>query len=206
MSTFFISDTHFGHERILELGEGRPFKTIGEHNYTICNNWFETVTSEDTIYVMGDIAMGGDFELNLQLFHALPGNKKLIPGNHDKIFSSANNASRIERYTPMYEAVGLEILPENTYINMETSYGVQKVLLSHFPYSGDSHSVTDRYAKNRYQNDGLPIIHGHTHSRMKTNPDNVLEFHVGVDAHNFTPVNETEIINWLEKLKQAQHI
>lgn len=203
---FFISDTHFGHERILELGDGRPFKNIGEHNTIIRNNWFSSVNSSDTVYVMGDIAMGLEFEKNLQLFSDLPGRKLFIPGNHDKIFSSTNNAARIEKYTPMYENVGFTILPENTSVSIETKHGSQEVLLSHFPYTGDSHSETDRYAKNRYHNKGLPIIHGHTHSRNKTNPDNVLEYHVGVDAHNFTPVHEEEIIAWLEMLKSNNHI
>ena len=30
--TYFISDLHFGHERLLTLGDGRPFKTIEEHD------------------------------------------------------------------------------------------------------------------------------------------------------------------------------
>jgi calcineurin-like phosphoesterase family protein len=206
MAIFFTSDQHLGHDRILELGSGRPFKSIGEHNTIIRNRWFETVTDEDTVYVMGDIAMGREFEHNLQLFFDLPGYKKFIPGNHDKIFSSTNSQQRIERYTPLYEAVGFKILPENTKTFLETSYGIQEVLLSHFPYSGDSHSELDRYAKNRYKNEGLPIIHGHTHSREVFNPNKPLEFHVGVDAHDFTPVSETVIVEWLEKLKNNGHI
>lgn len=206
MAIFYTSDQHLGHDRILELGAGRPFQTIGEHNMFIRNRWFETVSPEDTVYVMGDIAMGREFERNLQLFFDLPGQKKFIPGNHDKVFSSTNSSERIERYLTQYEAVGFEVLPENTKTSVSTSYGLQEVLLSHFPYSGDSHSVTDRYAANRYKNEGLPIIHGHTHSRSVLNPNNVLEFHIGVDAHNFTPVNETAIIEWLEDLKNRGHI
>lgn len=206
MATFYISDTHLGHERILELGSGRPFASIGEHNAIIRNNWFETVTAEDTVFVMGDIAMGREFEKNLQLFFDLPGIKKFIPGNHDRIFSGNNSSERIERFLPLYEAVGFEVLPENTKTSVLTSYGVQEVLLSHFPYSGDSHSEVDRYAANRYKNEGLPIVHGHTHSREILNPHNVLEFHVGVDAHNFTPVNEIVIIDWLENLKNEGHL
>lgn len=206
MTTFFTSDQHLGHERILELGAGRPFASIGEHNMIIRNRWFETVTSEDTVYVMGDIAMGREFEKNLQLFFDLPGQKKFIPGNHDKVFSSTNSQERIERFLPLYEAVGFEVLPENTKTSLQTSYGVQEVLLSHFPYSGDSHSDVDRYASNRYKNEGLPIIHGHTHSRSVFNSNNPLEFHIGVDAHNFTPVSEVMIVEWLEELKRNGHI
>lgn len=200
MSMFFTSDQHFGHNRILELGDGRAFKSIGHHNVFIINKWLSVVKPEDTVFVMGDIAMG-NFEETIQLFAGLTGEKFFIPGNHDKIFSGSNSQSRIERFAPLYEEVGFTILPENTSVELETSWGMQTVLLSHFPYSGDSHSIVDRYAENRYVDEGLPIIHGHTHSRQKLNPKNRREFHIGVDAHDFTPVNENEIIAWLEEIK-----
>lgn len=204
MSIFFTSDHHFGHERILELGAGRPFQNIGHHNTILMNNWLEVVKPEDTVYVMGDIAMG-NFEQTIKLFASLTGEKFLIPGNHDKIFSGTNNAKRIERFTPFYEEVGFTILPENTSIMLQTSYGEQKVLLSHFPYTGDSHSPIDRYRENRYLDEGLPIIHGHTHSRdiLHVNPR---EYHIGVDAHDYYPVHENKIIQWLEQLKKERHI
>lgn len=205
MAKFFTSDQHFGHERILELGSGRPFKSIGEHNYALQANWWETVTEEDQVYVLGDIAMG-NFDDSIALFASLPGEKFFVPGNHDKIFSKTNSSARIARFTPMYEKVGFTVLPENTSTVLETSYGEQIVLLSHFPYTGDSHSPVDRYASSRYVDEGLPIIHGHTHSRTVFNETNVREFHVGVDAHDYAPVSESIIVTWLESLKQAGHI
>lgn len=205
MSVFFTSDHHLGHERILELGAGRPFPNISVHNNMIRQNWWETVFPEDTVYVMGDIAMGVDFEKNVNIFKALPGRKLLVPGNHDRIFSGANNASRIERFWSVYEDAGFEILPENTSTVLETAYGLQEVLVSHFPYSGDSHSVVDRYASHRFVDEGLPIVHGHTHSRNVLNESNPLEFHVGVDAHDYKPVHESVVVEWLEGLK-AQSI
>lgn len=201
MAVWFTSDQHFGHERILELGSGRPFKNIGHHNVTIMNNWLNVVQPEDTVYVLGDIAMGS-FEESVKLFAGLTGDKLFVAGNHDKIFSGNNSDARIEKFAPLYEQVGFSILPENTSVTLETSWGVQEVLLSHFPYSGDSHSEVDRYAQNRFKDEGLPIVHGHTHSREKLNPNNRREFHVGVDAHGFMPVHESEIVEWLEVLKQ----
>lgn len=205
MSIFFTSDQHFGHERILELGSGRPFENIGHHNISIVQNWFSVVEPEDTVFVLGDIAMG-NFEESVKLFASLPGHKFFVPGNHDKIFSSTNSASRIERFTPMYEEVGFTILPENTSITLDTSWGAQEVLLSHFPYTVDSHSPEDRYAANRFVDEGLPIIHGHTHSRERFNLNNPREFHVGVDANSFTPVKDVEVVAWLEELKAKKHI
>jgi calcineurin-like phosphoesterase family protein len=197
---WFTSDLHLGHGRILELGSGRPFGDITEHNLTIVHNFNQLVQPEDTVFLLGDIVMG-EFEKNIELIRLLNGNKHLVAGNHDRIFSGTNSKSRIERFKPFYESVGLTILPENTHIEVETSWGVQKVLLSHFPYTGDSHSEVDRFASHRYIDEGLPLVHGHTHSREALFEGNPLEFHVGVDSHEFKPVNVFTVVEWLEGLR-----
>lgn len=113
MTQFFTSDLHLGHARILELGSGRPFANIGEHNMKIVNNWNNVVSPEDTVFLLGDIVMG-EFEKNIELIRLLNGEKFLVAGNHDRIFSGTNSKPRIERHIPLYEAVGLTILPENS--------------------------------------------------------------------------------------------
>lgn len=199
MTIHFSSDHHILHENILKLGDGRPFTTMKDMVGCIHHNWVENVMNDDTIYVLGDAAMG-DIEESILFFKGLPGNKFMIPGNHDKNFSR-NSKTYVERYAPLYEDAGFTVLPENTHIMLPVSWGEQKVLLSHFPYSenwfGDK---KDKYAKNRPVNAGLPLVHGHTHSRCRFS-GNPLEFHVGVDANNFTPVNESVVVTWLEDLR-----
>jgi calcineurin-like phosphoesterase family protein len=202
MTQFFTSDLHLGHARILELGSGRPFANIEEHNITIVNNWNEMVSTNDTVFLLGDIVMG-EFEKNIKLIGLLNGEKLMVAGNHDRIFSGTNSKPRIERHLPLYEAVGLTVLPENTSIILNTSWGEQKVLLSHFPYTGDSHSEVDRFANHRFVSEGLPLVHGHTHSNSKLFEGNALEFHVGVDSHEFKPVHEGQVLEWLEGLRVA---
>ena len=202
MTIFFTSDTHYGHSNIIKFGRGNGiFDSINHHDEVLRNNWFSTVKPEDTVYVLGDIALG-DIEITLKNFALLPGRKLLVPGNHDRISSSTNSKSRIERFTPAYEEVGFEILPENTSIFIETSKGKREVLLSHFPYAATVHenAIKDKFAKYRPVNRGLPLVHGHSHSTERFNPDNKLEFHVGVDANDFKPVNISEIAKWLETL------
>lgn len=65
----------------------------------------------------------------------------------------------------------------------------REVLLSHFPYQGD-HSAEDRHTQWRLRNEGLPLLHGHTHSNLvRLNQDNVI--HVGWDAwHRLVPLPE----------------
>jgi calcineurin-like phosphoesterase family protein len=201
MTIHFSSDHHILHENILKLGEGRPFDSMHYMMSIIRDNWWKTVAEDDTIYLLGDIAMG-DFTESIKFFQDLPGEKFFVPGNHDKNFSKNSNA-HIERFTPLYEEVGFAILSENTHIMVPVSWGEQKVLLSHFPYAEDYLiGRRDKYEKNRPVNKGLPVIHGHTHSRERFSND-PLEFHVGVDANNFTPVSLDEVTVWLEGLKTA---
>lgn len=205
MAIFFTSDQHFGHHRILELGEGRPFKHINEHNDYIIKQWVKTVSHDDTVYVLGDVALGGfeDFPKSIKIFSWLPGKKMLIPGNHDKIWSGNSIAYR-DKNRNYYVDAGFTIMPENHIIDFPLSETeTTQVLLSHVPYA--SHLTerdtrrAEKFKKQTPTDEGLPLIHGHTHSRVKLN-GHPKSFHVGVDAHNFTPVSETEIREWLKTL------
>jgi calcineurin-like phosphoesterase family protein len=189
---FFTSDQHIGHENILRLGDGRPFRDLKHMHSIIMRNWYQVVQPDDEVWVLGDIAMG-NLEQSIQFFAALPGRKLLVPGNHDRLFSGSNSRTRQEASRALYEAVGFEIQPETTH----TRINGREVVLSHFPYAPTEHERSLKYAKNRPVDEGLPLIHGHTHARARFSA-NPREFHVGVDANDFTPVAESEISRWLE--------
>jgi calcineurin-like phosphoesterase family protein len=199
MAIFFTSDQHFQHANILKFGRGNGrFSSINEHDAYIQQKWWETVTPDDTVYVLGDAAMG-NIEVSIQKFASLPGDKLFIPGNHDHIFSGMSK-NHVARHLPLYEAVGFTILPETLTLDIPTSTGHTEVLLSHFPYAATQYEKAEKFAKNRPVFNHQPLIHGHTHSTARFNPDNPYEFHVGVDANDFTPVNITEISAWLDNL------
>ena len=202
MTILFTSDNHFHHENILKFGRGDgQFQSIAHHDQILCNNWWVTVPENATVYVLGDVALGDTYK-SLQLFKNLPGHKILIPGNHDKIFSG-NSKTHIEKWWKVYEEVGFEIYPEISEINISTeTKGEVPVLLSHFPYETTEfeNSKKDKFKNQRPIFEKKPLIHGHTHSKNIFNPNNIYEFHVGVDAHNFAPVPEKEISDWLESL------
>ena len=52
--TYYIADTHFGHENIIEMCN-RPFSNIDEMNSVMINRWNKKVKGNDTIYVIGDM-------------------------------------------------------------------------------------------------------------------------------------------------------
>lgn len=80
--TFFIADTHFGHDAIIRY-ENRPFKDTKEQEDMLIKNWNETVDSEDTVYVLGDFGLSDSKEETMRVCQALNGKKILVMGNHD---------------------------------------------------------------------------------------------------------------------------
>lgn len=76
---WIISDTHFGHEKIIDYA-GRPFSNAIEMDEAICDNWNDRVKPDDLVYHLGDVAWRLD---GVQRFAALPGTKRLCLGNHD---------------------------------------------------------------------------------------------------------------------------
>ncbi|URQ04821.1 phosphoesterase [Streptomyces phage Emma1919] len=189
MAVFFTSDTHFGHQRIIELCE-RPFDSVDEMNETMIERWNETVKQSDTVYHLGDVALGKIAE-SLPLVGRLNGYKILVPGNHDRIFSGEKEKQRL-RFGPEYDKVFQYTLPES----FRTSLGGFDVMLSHFPYVGDSHGA-DRHADKRPKDEGLPIIHGHVHDEWA---ENGRMFNAGVDVRDFRPVHEDVVVDWLKSL------
>ena len=75
---FFIADTHFGDSVTFQTsGEYKFFPNVKAKDETIIRNWNETVTAEDTVFILGDF---GD----MNYWSRLPGKKFLIKGNHDR--------------------------------------------------------------------------------------------------------------------------
>lgn len=78
MKEFVISDLHLGHEGILKYRN--QFKTIEEHDNFIIDNWNKVVTTQDKVYVLGDVCWK---KKDLEKIKLLNGKKILIAGNHD---------------------------------------------------------------------------------------------------------------------------
>lgn len=194
---FFSSDQHIGHRNIARY-TGRPFDN--EHNTyhmdsTIQHNWNQMVHESDVVLVLGDIAMG-NLSNSLDMWKNFNGTRLLVPGNHDRI-SSVESASRIERFTPLYEEAGFIILPEVITVTFTVNGKEKDVLASHYPFFGSDRDGRSKYDHLCPQDNGGLIIHGHTHSHSATNPHNEREYHVGVDAHNLCPVTQQTVSQWV---------
>lgn len=80
---FYISDLHCFHHNIIKY-DNRPFRNATEMNEQLIHNWNERVTSDDTVYILGDVSWLDDEYKNNLLLEQLHGKKVLIKGNHDK--------------------------------------------------------------------------------------------------------------------------
>ena len=80
---YLIGDLHLDHTNIIKYCN-RPFSSVEEMNETLVKRWNETVTVEDTVYYLGDIAYGRGSRDGSWWWQKLNGNKILIKGNHDR--------------------------------------------------------------------------------------------------------------------------
>lgn len=80
---YFIGDTHFFDEGIIKIC-ARPFKGLRDMHRELINNWNNTVTEEDEVYLVGDLTSGDVDVVELaKIVDELNGKKYLIKGNHD---------------------------------------------------------------------------------------------------------------------------
>lgn len=169
---FFTSDTHFGHRHIIEFCH-RPFDNVEEMNETLIKNWNEVVKPNDTVYHLGDFALGGSKVWN-GILERLNGKKHLIMGNHD--FKNYR-----ESYSKYFESVSMA---KYFYIDDTAIY------LTHCPYlcyGGDERGVWNLYG------------HVHTGPGIVGKDTELLKYlgkwtyDVGVDNNDYHPISYEEV-------------
>jgi calcineurin-like phosphoesterase family protein len=188
MTTYYTSDLHFGHLNIIRFCD-RPFPGVPAMDARLVQLWNETVTDDDTVWVLGDVALGS-LDESLAHIGRLAGRKILVPGNHDRCWEGdralrkgdpeareRRRAAARERYL---DAGFAEIHDQPEQVVL----GDQKVDLSHFPYEGDSHGA-DRFVEYRPVDRGGWVVHGHVHDTWRQRGRQI---NVGVDVWGGRPV------------------
>lgn len=174
-STWFVSDTHWGHTNIIKYCD-RPFETIEEMNETLIRNWNDRVKSEDDVYHLGDVCLG-KIEESVKILSRLNGKKHLVAGNHDKK----------NRFKP-------EFIGQWEWIKdyHELEFGKQLVVLHHY-----SHRVWNK------SHHGSFSLCGHSHGSLKATLPTTLDqgkcLDVGVDVHNFAPISYGQVKRIMDK-------
>ncbi len=76
------NDLHLGHAMTISVFS-RPYKTPDEMDDALFGAWRQVVEPDDTVVILGDIAIGGLSGHRLKQLRAAPGRKILVVGNHE---------------------------------------------------------------------------------------------------------------------------
>lgn len=196
--TFFTSDLHLGHRNLLKFTKPRPFNSIDEHDEAILENWNSVVKQEDTVYVLGDIAMNKDPDELGKYLTRLNGHKHLILGNHDR--------SKIHA---KYLNEGIwESMREYAAIKITDKVGrIYECILFHYPILEPNHV----FCKSQVGKIG-PTCHFYGHIHCMNDYDEIYQklgfraAHIGLDTSDkypntkaFTPINFEDLLTWFDE-------
>lgn len=170
-NTWLISDTHFGHENITHLCLRPPNVDL-----IMLDEWRKLVPPDALLLHLGDVVYRGAYDEWADIIAALPGDKRLIIGNHDK------------QKPAYYERCGFEIVApfEIEYASVE---GKAWVSFDHYPLEGKAFPNQLR-------------IHGHLHNSgygwaedRAGSPARVGHCNVSVELTKYKPVNLGVLLN-----------
>ena len=182
MTTWFTADLHLGHANIIRYCN-RPWPDVDAMNAGLVERWNDTVGDDDTVWVLGDLAMG-PIDASLALVGSLRGRKLLLAGNHDRCW--AGHGDRALAWVDRYVAAGFAEIHQGA---IGLTVDGCDVLACHFPYRGDSHD-DERFVPERPVDQGEWLLHGHIHERWRQDGRML---NVGVDVWDYRPVSEHQL-------------
>jgi len=186
MTIWFTSDLHFGHANIIKYCN-RPFESVDHMNQELIRRWNEKVQPEDTVWVLGDVAMG-KLKETVPLVAQLNGDKHLVAGNHDGCWKYHKKADKM---AALYFDAGFRSIWTEAWSTLPFGDKDIKFQMHHFPFVGDSHD-TDRYSEMRPIDKGQILLHGHVHDAWKAKPRMV---NVGCDVWGYAPVTFDQLMS-----------
>ena len=164
---WFTSDTHFGHENVLEFEDRYNrlgVKDINEHDQELISRWNKAVMKNDLVFILGDFSFH-KAEKTMDILKQLNGDKVLIKGNHDCIYLEDKKFDK-----SLYKAI---------YDYKEIKYKNKHFVLMHYPILRFKH-------QDKEENEWVHLF-GHIHSRPIQIP--IKSYNVGVDVNEYKPIN-----------------
>ena len=153
--TFFVSDTHFYHKRILEFcPTSRRGKDAEEMTELMVEAWNKKVPVGATVFALGDICFGNVSNAR-SIIPRLNGTKHLVYGNHDHVIKKNEDVRQLFQWTRDYAEI--------------TVHGIH-VVLFHFPMR-----------EWRGMQNGHYHLFGHVHGSLDSQPHG-RSMDVGVDS------------------------
>lgn len=200
-NTFFTSDWHLGHENVLKFCKNtRKVSTLDEMYDILIKNYNNTIKSTNTCYFLGDYSF--DITIGKEVLSKLNGKKICVRGNHDKGHQSLLN-------------MGFDAVLDSVSWKVADKY----ITASHFPLKGiwredcsqfkNYNGKDNWHGEYKYMNkfnilnySGQDIhLHGHLHSPRGGVNKKIegVQFDVGVDANNMTPLSLNNIIKQINR-------
>lgn len=166
---YYTSDLHFGCQAAFDR-TGRPFKDLDEMRDIIISNINNTLSKDDTLYILGDVSCA-EYDPTNEL-KAMKCKKILIKGNHDARWCKHRH------FRNQFEAI---------YDIKAVRECGTRIVLCHYPLA-----EWDGFYKGHYH------FYGHIHNSnegaallMKSIPRAV---NVGVDVNDFKPKTAAELL------------
>ena len=159
---WFTADTHFGHQRTLELSK-RLYSNVEEMNWDMVKKWNSVVDEEDTVYHLGDF---GD----LEFAKLLNGNIILLFGNYEW--------DEFKRYYELSIDEYIENLKDGWYF--EEVYAEHEIVME---FSNNEYSLVHEPSN---ANPHRFKLFGHIHKLQMVKRNGL---NVGVDCHDFYPID-----------------
>lgn len=183
---WFIADLHLDHTNVLKLSK-RPFSSIQEMEKTILANIKKVVKPSDVIILVGDVVLGRKKSW-VKFLNSLPTkNVILVKGNHDTWKNIPKDMITL-------------IVGQLTIIMFGRLF-----VVCHYPYRCSWWRAFIKrlhpavLSKKRPVDRGLWLLHGHDHRTTNFVDYHPRMFSVGVDANNFKPISDSEIIRRIQK-------
>ena len=183
---WFTADTHFGHANIICYCQ-RPFASAQERDAQLVERWNAVVSPGDTVYHLGDFTLNGwdGFAAYVQ---RLNGRLCILPGSHDHPWLARFAPGAVSSLTGQ----PAEVLPPLVSLELpELRVGphAQVLVLCHYALR-----VWDR------AHYGAWHLYGHSHGTL---PAWGLSLDLGVDCHDFRPINLDEVATRLNAAHAA---
>ncbi|WP_267358621.1 MULTISPECIES: metallophosphoesterase [unclassified Methylobacterium] len=134
-NVWFTADSHHGHAGSISH-TNRPFRDVADMDACLIEAWNAVVAPGDTVFHLGDFAMGASPARTAEIFHSLRGKKHLLVGNHDRHRTTSLPWESVhERRTVVVEE--------------------HRIVLDHYPMRAWNRSFR-----------GNLHLHGHTHGSL----------------------------------------
>ena len=200
MNTYICSDHHIGHKNITEFEPMRRTAMLidgyEDHTEWIIDLHNETVSDDDIVLILGDIAFK-----NLDAINRMNGRKYLVMGNHDrkgsqtyKMFEGVISGEILLDYSDSECNDMLKYESEDLLLSgIVKQFGDEQYMFSHYPlFDNDEWDRKNKMIEPRikklerfYDSFGCSKnIHGHTHSNKSIFEDSV---NVCLEHINFRP-------------------